>query len=81
MHATAEKEIITSYVTNMKIVTTEKFIADLISHNGKGKRIHNSKINAKREVVIVSVIFKAGTNFEDDKSLNSKDLTDNLRVW
>lgn len=50
---------------NGKIVITEKSITDLISHNGKGKRIHGVKINAKREVVITLVIFKTGTNNYD----------------
>lgn len=40
----------------------EKSIADLISHNGKGKRIHNAEINAKREQDIAHVIFKDGIN-------------------
>ena len=81
MQATAEKETITPYVMNRKIVITEKSIADLISHDGKGKRIHSAKITAKREVVISPVIFKEETNFEDDKGPSAKDLTRNLRVW
>lgn len=81
MHTKAEKETITSYVMNRKIVITEKSIVDLISHNGKGKRIHNTKINAKREASIAPVIFKARTNLEVDKGPSAKDLTNNLRVW
>lgn len=79
VHATTEKERITSYVMNKKIVITEKSIADLISHNGKGKRIHNAKINAKREAAIAPVIFKAGSNLKEDKSTSAKDFTNNLR--
>lgn len=78
--ATTEKKTITSYVMNRKIVITEKSIADLISHHGKGKRIHNAKITAKRGVVISLVIFEEETNFEDDKGSSAKDLTRNLRV-
>lgn len=48
VHATAEKETVISYVMNRKIVIIEKSIVDLISHNGKGKRTHNAKINVKR---------------------------------
>lgn len=81
VHATTEKETITSYIMNRKIVITKKSIADLISHDGKGKRIHNAKINARREVIIDPVIFKEETNFEDDKGPNAKDLTRYLRVW
>lgn len=66
---------------NRNIVITEKSIVDLISHNGKGKRIHSAKINSKREATITSVIFKAGTNLEDDKGPSAKDLTNNLAVW
>lgn len=66
---------------NRKIVIIEKSIADLISCNGKGKRIHNAKINAKREVGIALVIFIARTNLEDDKGPSAKDLTNHLRVW
>lgn len=80
MHATTEKETINSYVMNRKIVITEKSITDLISHNGRGKRIHNAKINAKSEVTITPVIFKAGTNLYDDKGPSSKDLINNLKV-
>lgn len=76
-----EKESITSYVMNRKIVITEKSIVDLISHNGRGKIIHSVKTNEKREATIASVIFKAGTNLDDDKSPSAKDLTNNLRVW
>lgn len=81
VHATAEKEIITSYFVNRKIVITEKSIVDLIFHDWKGKRIHSAKINAKREAIIALVIFKAETNFEDDKGPSAKDLTNNLRIW
>lgn len=81
VHATAEKETITSYVMNRKIVITEKSIADLISHDGKGKRVHSAKINARREAIIALVIFKEETNFGDDKWPSVKDLTRNLRVW
>lgn len=79
VHATIEKETITSYVMNMKIVIIEKPIVDLISHNGKGKRIHNGKINAKREAATAFIIFKDGTNL--DKGPSAKDLTNKLRVW
>lgn len=68
VNATIEKEIITSYVMNKKIVITEKSIAGLISHNGKGKSIHSARINAKREADIAHVIFKTGTNLEDNKN-------------
>lgn len=81
VHPTAEKETITSYVMNRKIVINIKSIADLLPHNGKGKRIHNAKINTKREVVIAPIIFKVGTNLEDDKRPSAKDLTNRLRVW
>lgn len=81
VHATAEKETITSYVMYRKIIITKKPIVDLISHNGKGKRIHSAKINAKREATIALVIFKVGTNLDDDKGPSAKDLTNNLRVW
>lgn len=81
VHATTEKETITSYVMNRKIVITEKSIAHLISHDGKGKRIHSAKINVRREVVIALVIFKEGTKFEDDKGPNAKELTRHLRFW
>lgn len=75
------KEMITSYVMNRKIVITENSIIDLTSHNGKGKRVHNVKTNVKREEKITFVIFKAGTNLDDDKGPSAKDLTNNLRVW
>ncbi|KAI5446604.1 hypothetical protein KIW84_014441 [Lathyrus oleraceus] len=75
VHATAEKETITSYVMNRKIVITEKSIADLISHDGKGKRIHSSKVTTKREVIIYPVIFKEESNFVDEKGPSAKDLT------
>ena len=81
VQAIAEKEKITSYVMNRKIVITEKSIADLISQNGKGKIIHSPKINVKREATIAPAIFKVGTNLKDDKGPSSKDLTNNLRVW
>lgn len=81
MHATAEKETFASYVMNRKFVITEKSIVDLISHNGKGKRNHSAKINARREADIAPVIFKDGTNLEDDKGPSAKDLTRHLRVW
>lgn len=48
VHATSEKDTITSYVMNRKIFITEESIDDLISHYGKGKKIHSVKINAKR---------------------------------
>lgn len=80
MHATAEKEMINSYVMNGKIVITEKSIANLISHNGKGKRIHTVKTNAKKEAKITSVIFEDGTNLDVYKGPSAKDLTNNLRV-
>ncbi|XP_050916319.1 uncharacterized protein LOC127131441 [Lathyrus oleraceus] len=81
VHTTVEKETITSYVMNRKIVITEKSIADTISHDGKGKRIHNAKITSKREAIISPIIFKEETNFFDEKSHSAKDLTRNLRVW
>lgn len=81
VHATAEKKTITSYVMNTKIVITKKSITDLISHDGKGKRIHSTNINARREVVIALIIFKEETNFEDEKCPSAKDLTRHLRVW
>lgn len=81
VHATAEKETFTSYFMNRKIVRTEKSIVDLISDDGKGKRIHSAKINARREAYITLVIFKEGTNLEDDKGPGAKDLTRHLRVW
>lgn len=81
LHATAEKETITSYVMNRKIVITEKSFANLILHNGRGKRIHSAKINAKREAKITSIIFKAGTNLDDDKGPSAKDLINHQRVW
>lgn len=81
VHANAEKETIISYFMNRKIVITEKYIVDLISQNGKGKRVHSAKNNAKREEAIAPVIFKDGTNIEDDKGPSAKDLTNNLGVW
>lgn len=81
VHAITEKKIITSYIMNRKIVITKKSISNLISQNGKGKRIHSAKINAKREAVIAHVIFKAGTNLEDDKGLSANDFKNNIRVW
>ncbi|XP_050876630.1 uncharacterized protein LOC127080344 [Lathyrus oleraceus] len=81
VHATTKKETITSYVMNRKIIITEKSIADLITHDGKGKRIRSAKIIAKRDVVISHVIFKEETNFADEKGPRDKDLTRNLRVW
>ena len=65
---------------NRKIVITEKSTTDLISHDSKGKIIHTAKVNARREVIIALVIFKEGTNFEDDKGPNAKDLTRHQRV-
>lgn len=81
VHATAEKETINTYVMNRKIFITEKSIVDLILHNGNGKRIHSAKINAKREAFFSPVIFKVGTNVEDDKGPSAKELTNNIRVW
>lgn len=49
IHATATKDIITSFVMNRKIVVTEKTIAYLISHNGYGKRVYMVKTDARRE--------------------------------
>lgn len=80
-HATTERETITSYVMNRKIVITEKSIADLIGHDGKGKKVHSANITAKRDADISLVIFKEGTNFADEKGPSAKDLTNNLRVW
>lgn len=73
VHATAEKETITYYVMNMKIIITEKSIAELLGHDGKGKRIHSAKITAKREVVISPIIFKEETNLADEKGPSAKD--------
>lgn len=81
VHATAERETITSYVMNRKMVITEKSIANLIGHDGKGKRVHSATISAKRDTDISLVIFKEGTNFADEKGPSEKDLTNNLRVW
>lgn len=81
VHATAEKEMVTSYVINSKIVIIGKSIADLILHNGRGKIIHSAKTNAKREAKISYVIFKVGTNLDVDKGHGAKDLTNNLRLW
>lgn len=63
------------------IVITEKPIADLIDHDGKGKRFHSATIIAERDVDISLVIFKVETNFTDEKGPSAKDLTNNLRVW
>ena len=81
VHYNVEKESITSYVMNRKIVITEKSIVDLISHIGRGKIMHSVKTNEKREAIITSVISKVGTNLGDDKSPSAKDLTNSLRVW
>lgn len=48
VHATVEKETLTSFVMNRKTVITEKSITNLISHNGNGKRVHSVKTNARR---------------------------------
>ncbi|KAI5447230.1 hypothetical protein KIW84_014906 [Lathyrus oleraceus] len=66
---------------NRKIVITEKSIAYLIGHDGKGKRVHSATITAKRDDDMSPVIFKEGTNFADEKGPSAKDLTSNLRVW
>lgn len=66
---------------NRKIVINEKSIADLIGHDGKGKRFHSATITAKRDADISLVIFQEGINFTDEKGLSAKDLTSNLRVW
>lgn len=81
VHATAERETITSYFMNRKIFITEKSIADLIGHDGKGKRVHSATITAKRDDDISPVIFKEETNFADEKGPSVKDLIRNLRVW
>lgn len=81
VHANAEKETITSYVMNRKIVITKKSIEDLIGHDGKGKRVHSATITAKRDADISPVISKEETNFADEKGPSAKDLTRNLRVW
>lgn len=66
---------------NKKIMVTEKFIADLISHNGCGKKVYNIKTDVGREAMIASIIFKEGKNFDDGKGPSVKDLTDKLRAW
>lgn len=38
IHVVARRDIITSFVMNKKIVVIEKSIANLISHNGYGKK-------------------------------------------
>lgn len=81
VHATIEREIITSYVMNRKTVIIEKSNVDLIGHDGKGKRVHSATISAKRDADIPLVIFKKGTNLADEKGPSAKDLTNNLRVW
>lgn len=60
VHATVERETITSYVMNRKIVITEKLITDLIGHDGKGKKLHNATITTNRDNAISLVIFKEG---------------------
>lgn len=65
----------------MKIVVSEKSIADLTSHNGCGKRVYNIKTYARRETMIASVIFKEGTKMDEGKDPSAKDLSDKLRVW
>lgn len=81
VHAIVEREMITSYVMNRKIFITEKSIADLIGHDVKGKRVQCATITAKRDADISPIIFKEGTNFDDEKGPSAKDLTKNLRVW
>lgn len=81
VHANAEKETITSYVMNRKIIITEKSIAELILHNRKGKIIHSVKTNKKREAIIAFVIFKVGINLDNDKIPSAKDLINHPIVW
>lgn len=81
VHATTERETITSYVMNRKIVTTDTSIADLIGYDGKGKRVHSATITAKRDADISPIIFKEETNFADEKGPSTKDLTRNPIVW
>lgn len=81
IHAVVAKDTIISYVMSKKFVVTEKSIADLIPHNGCGKRVYNVKTDSKREGMVASVIFKEGTKFDDGKGPSAKDLTDKLRVW
>lgn len=66
---------------NKKIVVTDKSIADLISHDGCGKRVYNFKIDARKYAMVASEIFKEGTNLNEYKGPSAKDLNDNLRVW
>lgn len=66
---------------NKKIVVTEKSIADLISHNGCGKRVYNVKTDARREAMVTYVIFKEGTKWDEGKGPSAKYLSDKLRVW
>ncbi|XP_050889238.1 uncharacterized protein LOC127094448 [Lathyrus oleraceus] len=81
IHATATKDTITSFVMNKKIAVMEKFIANLISHNGCGKRVCNVKTDAMREAMVASIIFKEATKINEGKGQSAKDLNDNLRVW
>lgn len=81
VYATAEKETNISYVMNRNIVITEKSIADLIGHDGKGKRVHCATITTKRCADISPNIFKEETNFANEKGPSAKDLTRNLSVW
>ncbi|XP_050897540.1 uncharacterized protein LOC127104400 [Lathyrus oleraceus] len=81
VHAIAERETITSYITNRKIFITEKSIADLIGHDGKGKRVHSATITAKSDDDISPVIFKEETNFAIEKGPSVKELIRNLGVW
>lgn len=63
---------------NKKIIITKKYIADLISNNGKRKMVYNVKANVRREERIEFVIFKDGTNLDDGKGPSAKDLTNNI---
>lgn len=80
IHIVATKDTITSFVVNMKIIITEKTIADLISHNGCGKRVYNVKTAARREAMVALVTFKEGTKLDEGKSSSAKYLSNKLRV-
>lgn len=67
IHVVTTKDTISSFVINRKIMVTEKSIANLISHNGCGKRVYNVKTDARREVMVASVIFKERTKLDESK--------------
>lgn len=77
----ATKDIISSFVVNRKIVVTKKSIVDIISHNGCGKGVCNIKKDARREVMVPSVILKEETKLDEAKGSSAKNLIDRLRVW